>query len=106
MYAVTLFSGRRPETLYRRFRQILRHRLERLIDRQSEMAGKILHLRVAEHRFQLLLGNRVIGAGAQRGFHLGVEAALLLMATSPARSWYWVFASTALISAGKALDLP
>ena len=65
------------------FGQILRHRLERLIDRQSEMAGKILHLRVAEHRFQLLLGDWQIRARTEPGFDLSVEAAILRRGHEP-----------------------
>ena len=40
------------------------------------MAGEFLHLGIAEHRFELIFGDRHIGAVAEPGLHLGAEAAL------------------------------
>ena len=47
------------------------------------MAGEFLHLGVAEHRFQLIFGDRKIGAVAEPRLHLGTEAALLQRGHKP-----------------------
>ena len=45
--------------------QVLRHDLERLVDRQIEMAGEVLHLGVAENRLQLIRADWLVGAGTE-----------------------------------------
>src|ERR1700722_4995583 len=58
-------------------RQILRQQVEHLVDRQAEVAGKILNLGIAENGFQLVPGDRHVLAVAQPGLDLRAEAALL-----------------------------
>src|SRR5262249_52746970 len=57
--------------------QILRQQFERGIDRQAEMAGEFLNLGVAENGLELVFTDWKIGAGAEPGLHLRVQAALL-----------------------------
>src|SRR5215831_19350491 len=57
--------------------QILRQQFERGVDRQAEMASEFLNLGVAESGLELVFADRKIGAGAEPGLQLRVQAALL-----------------------------
>ncbi len=61
-YCYVFFSTPSGDALSTRSGRYCAMSLERLIHRKPELAGKILDLRVAEHGFQLLFGDRQIGA--------------------------------------------